>query len=244
MGYCRAEAEARGKAELVALLRTIKGLREDVFSRQRRNEGLESELAWAREKNSRLEEALQSATLEIKLRSEANARLEFKAGDQAQARADLERVRKTLTAQLFDLRQETGPNEQLLASTAARLRELEREYEHGLHAMADKDAQLAARAAAVQTLQAQNRELRAGVGHREQVLGRAAAQLTEYTRSLELARVNAVKRTVTREREGVAVQCLEELIVCGEDMGVALARLGEVLGPYSASEEDLKAHQV
>jgi hypothetical protein len=155
---------------------------------------------------------------------------------------DLERVRKTLTAQLFDLRQEMGPREELLSSTQERLREVEREYEHTLHAMNDKDSQLAREKATALMLQGQNRELRMGTAKKDQILRRAAAQLVEFRLSYQHAVVNAVKRpavlTIEKPLPGYKTNRLEEHLVVSEDMCMSLERLHEILSPFSTSEID------
>jgi hypothetical protein len=224
------------------LSRQIKSLKEDVFSHQKKNEQLESELAWARDKNGRLEDALHSATIEIKERAESNARLEFKAGDQQQAMLELERVRKTLTAQLFDLRQETGPREQLLSTAEARLREVEREYEHSLHAMSDKDTSIAQQNKRIQMLHRQNRDLRFGSAKKEQVLRRAATQLTAFKFAFQHASAHSVRRSVqvgSLDASGKQETKIEELLVCSEDMNVCLHRLDEILSPFVSSEAEV-----
>jgi hypothetical protein len=78
------DAEERSKNDVLLLHRQIKIMREDLSSRRQYNEKLEAELVSMRERSARLEEALQSATSEIRDRAEANANLEFRAGDQQQ----------------------------------------------------------------------------------------------------------------------------------------------------------------
>ena len=241
------QAESRERAESMTLNRQIKALKDDLFLKEKRIDQLESEVAWAREKNGRLEEALHSATIEIKERADANARLEFKAGDQQQALLDLERVRKTLTAQLFDLRQESGPREELLTSATAKLREAEREYEHCLHAMNDKDKLISQKSATVLMLQQQNRELRANVAKKDQILQRTATQFVEYMLSLEHASADAVKRVVynpSDDKSSIAPSRLSNLIVYSAEMRTSLMRLEEILKPFTASAMEAEEHLV
>lgn len=241
------QAESRERAESMTLNRQIRALKDELFVREKRIDQLESEVAWARERNGRLEEALHSATIEIRERADANAKLEFRAGDQQQALLDLERVRKTLTAQLFDLRQESGPREELLTSATAKLREAEREYEHALHAMSEKDKIIAQKSAAVLMLQQQNRELRASVAKKDQILQRTATQFVEHMVSLEHASAESLRRVVNNnpsENKSSGASKLSNLIVYSAEMRTSLMRLEELLKPSTASAIEAEKHLV
>ena len=240
------QAESRERCELMSYTRQIKALKDELFLKEKRIDELESEVGWAKEKNGRLEEALHSATLEIKERADKNARLEFMAGDQQQAMIDLERVRKTLTTQLFDLRQESGPREELLGSTIAKLHEAEREYEHCLHAMNEKDKQISQKSATILMLQNQNRELRANVAKKDQTLQRAASQFNEYMFALEHAMANSIKKMIHQPdtMAGEKNSRLSHLIVNSEEMSTSMSRLNEILKPYAASASEMEKHFV
>lgn len=104
---------------------------------------------------SRLESALQTASVELKQRIDSAERWEFKAGDQQQQIKDLERIRKALTSQLHQVRSDVAPKEQKLIQMQELLKEGNREYDSSLEALSEKDQQLKDHVAKLAVLQKQ-----------------------------------------------------------------------------------------
>lgn len=152
-------------------------------------------------------------------------------------------MRKTLTSQLLDLRQEHGPREQELAAMAARLREVECEYEHSLHALTEKENALAAMSATIRRLQRQNQDLRGKTAKKDQMLGRASVQLVELKLAFKHAKLDASRKaavppsTGKRATENPTASDASEILIC-------LERLDEILAISRSDEADLDAVKV
>jgi hypothetical protein len=208
---------------------------------------LRGDLDWAKGRIMQLEGTLQDASVELRKRTEAYEKWEYKAGDQQQQILELERIRKALTSQLHALRQDIAPKEEKLLQMSERVNEVDREYEVSLLALSEKEQKLAVNSTNLQLLQKQVRELRNSAARKDGALRRAAKLLDEYKHALQLAYFNRTKKTVpvfvdTEETgsDGVKVKRkvasgeneLIEIIAKNEGMEMALANLSKVLVQY------------
>jgi chromosome segregation ATPase len=81
----------KSSTEIATLARSVRSLQEQLQSKEEEHQRTLGDLDWCREKVSRLEAALQSATGEITRRTEECNKWEFKAGEQQQHLHELER---------------------------------------------------------------------------------------------------------------------------------------------------------
>lgn len=178
--------------------REINKLKTNIDDREREVLKLRSDLDWANNRIMQLEHGLQQSTAELNSRTELSEKWELKSGEMQQKIIELEKLRKALTTQLHSLRQELGPKEETLLNVSEKLQETEREYEHSMHAIAEKEKLLQQKGESLSLLQKQVRELRTGSARKETMLRRAATLLDEYKFSLQQAYFVSEKRSVTR----------------------------------------------
>lgn len=213
---------------------------------------LRGDLDWAKGRIMQLENTLQDASTELKKRTDAYEKWEYKAGDQQQQILELERIRKALTSQLHALRQEIAPKEEKLLQMSERVNEVDREYEVSLLALSEKEQKLSVNSSNLQLLQKQVRELRHTAARKDGALRRAAKLLDEYKHALQQAYFNRTKRTVPvfvdaeETVDGVKVKRkvqsgdneLIEIIAKNEGMEMALSNLSKVLVQYLSTSTD------
>jgi len=255
------DSHQAGRSELASLMNTVQKLKLELGGKEDDIMRLNTDLGWATDRIKRLDDTLKDAALELKRKTEACDKWEFKVGDQQQQIHELERIRKALTSQLHELRKELGPKEEKLSSLNEKLQEVDREYELSLQAISDKEQVLGQRAANLVLLQKQVRELRTTSSRREASLRRAAKLFDEYKLTLKEAMFNSYKKTVpagTLEKSGLndAGEILEEqtgtsgarggsghghgggteiieIIARSSAMEASLKRLDELLLPFS-----------
>lgn len=85
------ESQKQSRTETVQLHVKTHRLRGEMALKEEESLKLRSDLDWAKDRIEKLESALQQATLDIRLKTEACEKWEFKAGDQQQQIQDLER---------------------------------------------------------------------------------------------------------------------------------------------------------
>lgn len=186
----------QGREELTSALRQVQNLKLEIVDREDQVLKLRTDLEWAHSRIQKLESALQQASLELKNRTEAYEKWEFRAGEQQQQIHELERIRKALTTQLHSLRQEIGPKEEKLIHISERLQEVDKEYEITLNAMSKKELTMVKQSSTLHLLQKQIRELRHSSSSKDGTLRRAAKLLEEYKHALKDAQFNSYKKSV------------------------------------------------
>ena len=85
------ESQKQGRTELAQMRRNIQELKIDVAAKEDEVLRLKSDQEWAGDRIQKLEATLQMAASEVKKRTDANEKWEFKAGDQQQQIYELER---------------------------------------------------------------------------------------------------------------------------------------------------------
>jgi hypothetical protein len=103
------------------------------------------------------------------------------------------RVRKALTSQLHSLRQELGPKEEKLLESTERLDEVEREYEHALFAISEKEQNLSRKGESLHLLQKQLGDLRTICHQKDATLRRVAKMFEEYKYTIQQ---NSMKKSL------------------------------------------------
>lgn len=124
------------------------------------------------------------------------------------------------------MRQELGPKEEALLNITGKLQETEREYEHSMHAIAEKEKTLNQKGENLNLLQKQVRELRNASSRKEKVLRRAATLLDEYRFALQQAYFCAEKRTIPRQQRGGVGVGGDHYATAADDGGVGDSLLG------------------
>ena len=178
------EAKAEGIEKIVMANLNVKQLNADVATKEDQVLRLKSDLEWSEGRILKLEAALQQATGELKKRTEMYEKWEFKAGDQQQQISEMERIRRALTHQLHGLRHAIGPKDEHILRLSEKLEEMDREYDHALRAVSEKEVALSQKSAVLHMLQNQVRDLRVSSSRKEASLRRAALLFEQYKRSL------------------------------------------------------------
>jgi hypothetical protein len=240
------------------LFRDLRTAQEEITSKEMQLAAVKGDLEWANEKVFRLEEALQSATLEITRRSDECSKWEYKAGEQQQYLSELERIRKALVSQLHMVRRDLRPKEEKLAVISQDLADGEREYASALEALSEKKREISFQDEKVHLLQKQNRDLRSKLFLKETTINRAASLFAEYKVALQRAFFDRRKVTVLTpgSTSAAALSGLMEAATMAPDlpsadqavqsgivevfakdknMEAALARLEKVLGSQTLS---------
>lgn len=232
--------QRNNREEIAKYSRQIHNLNINVAANENEIMRLKSDLDWANNRIQKLELTLQQVTNDLKLRTEAFDKSEFKIGEQQQYIHELERIRKALTTQLHTLRQELNPKEEKLMQVSEKVYEMDREYENLLHSISQKEAKITQQTSHLHLLQKQVRELRHIAARKDGALKRASKLLDEYEFSLQEARFNSYKKTIVIDGEEKEMKKkrneLVEIIAKNENMEVSLKRLHDILHPYSKND--------
>jgi chromosome segregation ATPase len=240
------------KSIQLKMARDVRTLHDDIANREIELSKVKGELDWSREKVARLEDALQSATVEISRRSEECSRWEYKAGEQQQHLSELEKIRKALISQLHLIRQELRPKDEKLAVISQDLIDGEREYASALEALSEKKREMNFQEEKVHLLQKQNRDLRSRVFAKETSLNRAANLFAEYKMALKQAYFDRKKVTVgdmdsalgkkngfpdSGYPEDIVQNGMIEIIAKNKGMEAALGRLDKILSNHGSDDK-------
>ena len=177
----------------------IRNLKDELNEKDDQLNKVLGELDWCKEKVSRLEDTVQSATIEIARRSEECGRWEYKAGEQQQHLSELERIRKVLVTQLQMVRKELQPKQEKLALVNKELLDGEREYETMLGALSNKQRNIEFQNERVNLMQRQLRDLRFKLTQKDNLLSRACSLFSEYKTSLQNAFFDRRKYTISNK---------------------------------------------
>lgn len=214
------EMRHKSLADQAAMNRSVNQHREAIAAKDLEIFNLKDKIQSLNAKVSRLESNLREATSEIIRKTEASERWEYKSGLQQQQLAEVERcgvklawlyvyflllqlpsrVRKTLTTQLHNLREQLGPQSELLLRTEEKLREVESEYGNSLQDLSDKDAKIHQSNSMQQRLHKQLKDLKERLRRKEHLLDRAAKTLSEYEESFQNARFKEGRRVTVTQR--------------------------------------------
>lgn len=190
------DSQRQSRSENVQLSIVIQRLKTEIAQEEEENLKVSSDLEWSIGRIQKLEQALHQSSLDIKKRTDAVDKLEYKIGDQQHQIHELERIRKALTSQLHSLRQEIGPKEEKLMQITEKLNEVDREYEVSLNVISDKEELILKKGENLHLLQKQIRELRRQSTVKDSLLRRVAKLFDEYKFALREAQFCAVKKTV------------------------------------------------
>jgi chromosome segregation ATPase len=140
-----------------------------------------------------------------------------------------------LTTQLHNLREQLGPQSELLLRTEEKLREVESEYGNSLQDLSDKDTKIHQSNSVQQRLQKQLKDLKERLRKKEHLLERAAKTLSEYEECFQNARFKEGRRVTVIQRGSENSDVAEQIITSDPSKIVATTQQKSLTGKLKSS---------